>query len=325
MKSVLTVVFLVFFLNSNYSQVCLPGQFDNNGVCEACLPGFYQPDGGQTSCIPCEKGTYSDSPESQECVPCAEGTYADNMATENCTPCAAGYTSPVGSMSLSDCVLKNPAGSIEINGKLTVGSMLKTNYADSLVVRRSDGSLGIREVSSLPDIDDNAGWTMVEDTIVTNKSVDLSGNLKVNNQNYVEAASFGITAASRADIINDISENVDFKYIFGDTTLFEPIHTGTFGVKIKKSGIIWASSHFALITSSDAGYTSLIIYKNGSRTNSALISGTNNSWDGLDFSVPIVVSKDDIITIRVVEAGSTITNISAIDDFVNFNFLWFSN
>jgi hypothetical protein len=87
------------------------------------------------------------------------------------------------------------AQNLEVDGKAKITVMDKVNTADSVVVRLPDGTLAVRDVSSLPEdqilsisndtvyltdggfvklpADNNAGWTMNSDTISTLKKVSI--------------------------------------------------------------------------------------------------------------------------------------------------------
>lgn len=291
-----------------------------DNVCTECSEGFYQDELGQVECKECPLGTYGDEKGLKVCKPCQEGEYQDVTGNVTCKVCPEGYISPKGSTSLSDCVLIKPIGSVEITGRLTVESMLKSNDSDELIIRRPDGYLGYRELSSITDDD---GWIMIGDTLITDKNVNLSNKLTLNHQNYAEAATFGMTMSSRDSIIANSGGFINLKYIFGDTTLFEPIRNGDFGVRIKKQGVLWITAQLLLKTTGE-GYSSLQVYKNDVFINGSQINASYDQYVDMDCSFPILVSANDIIKIKVFSSNVSINTISLEDQYVNFNFLWFS-
>ena len=103
------------------SCVCMPGFIEQaDGTCKfsQCPAGFTN--SGLIACKACEAGKYKSGTGSEGCTDCMAGKYLTSTgatAETACVACAAGFTSPIGSDTLEDCVpLACPAGSTGPDG-----------------------------------------------------------------------------------------------------------------------------------------------------------------------------------------------------------------
>lgn len=94
MKRIPLFIFLLFIVQSTYSQPCQAGEFESNSTCVPCAEGFFQDQPGQTSCIACPAGRVQPNTGGISCIDCAAGTYAGTEGQAQCTPCELGRAQP---------------------------------------------------------------------------------------------------------------------------------------------------------------------------------------------------------------------------------------
>ncbi len=82
---------------------CLPGYYDDAGICTECPNGSYQPDYGQAICVPCDSsedtgGTVRNTAASA--CECRDGRYRASPSESTCTVCAAGMLCEDGTVTV---------------------------------------------------------------------------------------------------------------------------------------------------------------------------------------------------------------------------------
>ena len=142
------------------------------------------------------------------------------------------------------------------------------------------------------------------------------------NSQYVEAAAFEITAASKNAIVSNNQGFVSFQSLrnSNSTIISHSSSTNPSRITFPVAGSVHFSMYQDIITAGSTGYTQARLYKNGVADRYALITLTNSQWDSIMMNTVVEVAANDYL--EVYYTGGTIT---AMDNasWLSYNFIFY--
>ena len=143
------------------------------------------------------------------------------------------------------------------------------------------------------------------------------------NSQYVEAAAFQQTAASKNAIVSNNGGYVTFESLRNTNSTIishDPNSNSGRRITFPVAGAVHFSMYQDIITSGSTGYTQVRLYKNGTADRYALITHTNGQWNTIMMNAVVEVAANDYL--EVYYSGGTIT---AMDNasWLSYNFIFY--
>ena len=142
------------------------------------------------------------------------------------------------------------------------------------------------------------------------------------NSQYVEAAAFEITAASKNAIVSNNQGFVSFQSLrnSNSTIISHSSSTNPSRITFPVAGSVHFSMYQDIITAGSTGYTQARLYKNGVADRYALITLTNSQWDSIMMNTVVEVAANDYL--EVYYTGGTITSMDNAS-WLSYNFIFY--
>ena len=156
-------------------------------------------------------------------------------------------------------------------------------------------------------------------TIRTNGDITIRGT----NSQYVEAAAFEQTAASKNAIIANNGGWVSFQSLRNTNSTIishDPNSNSGRRITFPVAGAVHFSMYQDIKVSGTTGYTQCRLYKNGSADRYALITYTNNQWDSIMMNTVVEVAANDYLEFYY--TGGTITSMDN-SSWLSYNFIFY--
>ena len=156
-------------------------------------------------------------------------------------------------------------------------------------------------------------------TIRTNGDITIRGT----NSQYVEAAAFEQTSASKNAIVSNNGGWVSFQTLRNtNSTIISHNPNSNSGRRITfpVAGAVHFSMYQDIKVTGTTGYTQCRLYKNGSADRYALITYTNDQWDTIMMNTVVEVAANDYL--EVYYTGGTITAMDN-DSWLSYNFVFY--
>ena len=156
-------------------------------------------------------------------------------------------------------------------------------------------------------------------TIRSNGDITIGGT----NSQYVEAAAFEITNASKSAIVSNNSGYVSFNALRNSNSTIishDPNSNSGRRITFPVAGSVHFSMYQDIMTSGSSGYTQCRLYKNGTADRYALITYTNGQWDSIVMNTVVEVAANDYLEVYYV--GGDITNMD-YHMWNSYNFIFY--
>lgn len=100
------MIWLILLLSTTLVEsICIPGKYNNSGVCNDCPLGFYRDEYEEEVCKGCPTGQYQNEVSAYGCKKCQAGRYQDGVNQDSCKLCEIGkFQSQVGKPSCDTCL-----------------------------------------------------------------------------------------------------------------------------------------------------------------------------------------------------------------------------
>jgi hypothetical protein len=160
-------------------------------------------------------------------------------------------------------------------------------------------------------------------TATPSQALDVAGKISATGFVGPVATYFGTgTSATLSAIVSADSGYVGFSDILNtDSSVFEVVGSGNYGIKIKKAGFIYFNYNQDIITSTSTGYVSVEWRINGGTPRYQLITNTNGQWDSLWSEGCWKMSANDTVEFAIVSGAGDITNLDA-GSWSHVNIIW---
>ena len=156
-------------------------------------------------------------------------------------------------------------------------------------------------------------------TIRTNGDITVRGT----NSQYVEAAAFQITAASKNAIVSNNGGFVSFESLRNTNSTIishDPNSNSGRRITFPVAGAVHFSMYQDIRVSGTTGYTQGRLYKNGTADRYSLITYTNDQWDTIMMNTVVEVAANDYLEFYY--TGGTITSMDN-NAWLSYNFVFY--